>query len=290
MKPIPTRPSFCYITPISYLDAFARRSNRHLVLAHLVDKYPAYANFYKSCSDLGDYVMMDNGAYELHTPYDPDKLIDLAKKCGADAVVLPDYPFKPSSVTIEAAEKYIPLFKAEGFHTFYVPHSKTGDLNDWISGYMWGVSNPDVDIIGMSILSIPNAIPAVNPAYARVTMTAILQSAGIFDYNKHHHYLGLNAGPALEIPSLLRLEALTSADSSGPVWAGICGHAYTTEADSFQFVKKLKSVVDFNIPRTSDAETISRIDHNIRLTESLFSGDVAEETDTPWYAVDLPQE
>lgn len=277
---VPTQPAFCFIAPISYLDLFAVASDRHLVLAHLVDRDERYRQFYKTRSELGDYIMMDNSAYELHEPYSPDKLIHLAKQCGAHAIVLPDYPFQEAEVTIEAAREFAPQFKAAGFHTFFVPQSKKGDLEDWIRAYVWARDNPDIDIIGMSILGIPNALPQVDPAYARVVMTAILQSTGSFAKNKAHHYLGLNAGPGLEIPSLLRMNALTSIDSSGPVWAGIHGHAYSDEYDSLQSVKKLKSVVDFDIPRSKDKATIKRITNNVDMTKALFENtEVAD-----WFA------
>lgn len=277
---VPTQPAFCFITPVSYLDMFAVASDRHLVLAHLVDRDEQYANFYKTRSECGDYIMMDNSAYELHEPYSPDKLISLAKLCGAHAIVLPDYPFQEAEVTINAAREFAPQFKAAGYHTFFVPQSKKGDLEDWIRAYVWAANNPDIDIIGMSILGIPNALPQVDPAYARVVMTAILQSTGSFATNKAHHYLGLNAGPGLEIPSLLRLNALTSIDSSGPVWSAIHGHAYSDEYDSLQSVKKLKSVVDFNIPRSKDKATIQRITNNVNMTKALFENtEVAD-----WFA------
>lgn len=274
-------PQFCIIAPTSYLD-YTKASTTHLVLAHLVDKDKEYAEFYKRRAKVGDYIMMDNSAYELKEPYTPSKLMALARVCGAHAIVLPDYPFQPGKVTIDAAKEFIPQFKAEGFDTFFVPQSMKGDLNDWLDTYIWAASNPDIDIIGMSILGIPNALPNVNFAYARVVMSQMLIGNGIFNFDKHHHYLGLNAGPALEIPSLIRMKALDSIDSSGPVWAGILGHEYTKSSDSYQTVSKLKMPVMFDIARTKDNDTLARIQHNVDLTIELMD---TEHTNTgSWYA------
>lgn len=264
-------PQFCIITPTAYLEQFASQSSMHLVLAHLVDRDEQYTSFYKQMSKRGDFIMMDNSAYELKEPFSPDKLIDLATKCGAHAIVLPDYPFQPAHVTIDAAKEFIPAFKAAGFQTFFVPQSERGDLDDWLQAYMWASENDDIDIIGMSILGIPNAIPNIDPAFARVVMCQMLIDRGLFNFDKHHHHLGLNAGPALEIPSLLRMDALSSIDSSGPVHAGILGHAYTKEADSYQMVKKLKAPVDFAAPKTKDEATLQRIQHNVDMTLDLFN-------------------
>lgn len=274
-------PEFCIITPIAYLK-YAEWSTSHLVLAHLVDESDEYAEFYKQCRDRGEFVMMDNSAYELKEPYSPEKLLKLGQKCGAHAIVLPDYPFQPSAVTVNAAKEFAPIFKDAGILTFFAPQSEKGDLGDWINGYNWAANNPEIDIIGMSILGIPNAMPNIHYAYSRVVMTQKLMDAGYFNPEKHHHYLGLNAGPALEIPSLLKMGALDSIDSSGPVWAGITGHRYNIDTDSLQSVSKIKMPVDFHYPYSKDQETHARIVNNITLTLDLFNPN--NDADKTWYA------
>jgi hypothetical protein len=240
------------------------------VLAHLVDVDPIYTQFYKDRSDAGDFIIMDNGAFELGESYHPDKLIELGHMCGADALVLPDYPFQPYQVTINAAVEYIPQFKEAGFKTFFVPQSEVGDWSGFIESYRWAAENPDVDIIGMSILNIPNALPDIDPAYVRVVATKLLIDLGIFNFNKYHHYLGLNSGPKLEIPSLLKMGALDSCDSSNPVWMAILGHSYTKNADSYLSVKKVKKHVEFDLPNIEDSDTHTRIFRNVMLTVDLF--------------------
>ncbi len=275
-------PDFCIIAPTAYLD-YAQRSASHLVLAHLVDTDEEYTDFYKERQiQDADFIIMDNSAYELKEPYSPDKLLELAGLCGAEAIVLPDYPFQPGQVTIDAANKFIPQFKEHEYKTFFVPQSERGDLDGWIESYIWAADNPDIDIIGMSILGIPNALPNIHYAYARVVMTQMLIDRGIFNFEKHHHYLGLNSGVALEIPSLLKMGALDTVDSSGPIWSALLGHEYTTNADSYQSVKKLTTPVDFSIKRTNDTATHTRISHNLSLTLELF--DDIQSTTNKWYA------
>jgi len=276
------KPSFCYIAPTSLLDV-TTVSKTHLVLAHLVDSADtAYTEFYKQRSKDGDYLIIDNSAYELKEPYSPDKLLDLAGLCGAHAIVLPDYPFKPGHVTIDAARDFIPQFKEAGFDTFFVPQSETDDIEDWIQTYKWAANNPDIDIIGMSILGIPNADTSIDPTFARVVMTKILQERKLFNPAKHHHYLGLNGGPATEIPSLIRMNVLNTIDSSGPIWSAILGHEYTNNSDSLLSTKKPKMPVDFYMSAPKDVATLKRIQHNIQLTEKLFDNTEQEK----WYAED----
>lgn len=260
-------PQFCIITPTSYCEDFASQSSMHLVLAHLVDTDEQYSDFYAGRKE---FKIMDNGAFELGESYSPEMLIDLANECRADAIVLPDYPFKESRVTIRAAEKMIDAVKQAGFKTMYVPQSETGEIEDWIDGYRWGADHADIDIIGMSILGIPNAIPHIHIGYARVVMTQILIEQGYFKFGKYHHYLGLNAGPKLEIPSLINMGALDSCDSSAPVWAGINGHEYSTNTDSLQHVSKIQNHVNFDHYLTKKQSTLETIQHNIDLTLELF--------------------
>lgn len=286
-------PQFCAIAPIQFSKLVGGRK-AHLVLAHLIDADHAvteeqkrqsaeYTKFIQDEAAAGAFVMMDNSAYELKEPYAPEKLMQLATLCGAHAIVLPDYPFCHSSKTIEAAKKFAPIFKAAGFKTFFVPQSQKGDHADWAAAYFWaaaGEGSSLVDIIGISILGVPVAMPEIDPAYARVVMMQRLKDAGYFNPNKHHHFLGLNAGPGLEIPTLLRMGVLDTIDSSGPVWAGIQGHRYNPDSDSLQQVRKLTSPVDFFLPYTKDARTAERIVYNVQLTDELFHvKDVAT-----WYA------
>ena len=275
-------PSFCFIAPTSFLHPLQQYlTSTHLVLGHLVDRDEEYASFYKQRQIAGDFIIMDNSAYELKVPYAPERLIELGYKCGASAIVLPDYPFEPALRTVEAAEEFAPMFHDHGFECMFVPQSRRGDLDDWIWAYEWARDNDDIGIIGYSILGIPNALPHIAPAFARVVMAQMLMSKGIYATDKHSHYLGLNAGPALEIPSLLRMGALDTCDSSGPVWAAVHGHAYTEDADSYQSTRKLITPVDFNMRMPRDAPTVQRIKRNMHMTQSLFT---RVQATTDWYA------
>lgn len=261
------QPQFCIITPIEYLGAYASQSNMHLVLAHLVDQSEEYADFYHNCDE---FKIMDNGAFELGESYPPEDLVRLGEKCRANAIVLPDYPFQHEQKTIQAAVDLIPSVREAGFHTVFCPQSKVGDWEGWVDAYEWGAANPRIDILGMSILAIPNALPHIPPAYARVVATEVLYRQGIFAYDKYHHYLGLNAGPALEIPPLLEMGALDSCDSSNPVWAGICGQMYTKGADSYLPIRKIGKHVDFHYHMVDDPFVHDAIQNNIDLTLDLF--------------------
>ena len=260
------KPEFCIITPTDYLDDYASQSSMHLVLAHLVAEDEDYANFYESRKE---FKIMDNGAFELGESYKPEELINLGRRCGADAIVLPDYPAQPAARTINAALELMDDVKNAGFFTFFAPQSDIDDMEGWIEAYQWASDQDEIDIIGMSILAIPNAIPHIPKPYARVVMTQILIDRGIFADHKYHHYLGLNSGPNLEVPPLITLGALDSCDSSNPVWAGICGNMYSEMHDSYT-TRKIDKHVDFAYPWTENGYVHRAIQNNIDMTLELF--------------------
>lgn len=261
------KPQFCIITPTNYCERYASQSSMHLVLAHLIDHDEEYAAYYAGRKE---YKIMDNGAFELGESYAPDKLIELAHKCKADAIVLPDYPAQDWQRTVDAADRLIPTVVEAGFHTFFCPQSEIGDWAGLEVAYSWAADNNLIDIIGMSILTFPNALPHIPAAYARVVGTDRLIRDERFNFSKYHHYLGLNSGPGLEIPPLIRMGALDSCDSSGPVWQGILGHEYTRNTESYSPVKKIKNEVQFDFPWLQDNEVHRRIQNNINLTLELF--------------------
>lgn len=268
--PTKQNPAFGIITPTAYLRRYATQSTFHLVLAHLVDTDGQYANFYREMSERGDFLIMDNGAFELGESYEPSKLIELGQRIEADAIVLPDYPFQAGSKTVKAAKDLGNQVKDHGFLAMFVPQSEVNDLEDYIITYDWAANTPWIDIIGMSILGIPNALPHIPKSYARVVMAQLLIDRQVFNFNKYHHWLGLNAGPNLEIPALLKMQVLNSCDSSNPVWAGICGQMYTPMADSFLLTRKIDKHVDFNYPMTTSEYVHLAIQTNIDMTLSIF--------------------
>ena len=84
-------------------------------------------------------IIMDNSAFEMYKAgkemYPAEKLIDMGKAINADYIVMPDYPGEDPTNTYEAALKYGPEFKKEGFETFFVPQGRPGSLEDLISSF-----------------------------------------------------------------------------------------------------------------------------------------------------------
>ena len=55
------------ISPTKYLHLIPEDSTFHLLLAHLL-KDDEYAAFYRKRKEQGDFIIIDNGAFEFHKP------------------------------------------------------------------------------------------------------------------------------------------------------------------------------------------------------------------------------
>lgn len=227
---------FCHISPTPYLDLFAAGRSHHLVLAHLIEEDEQYANWYANMPrDENSTVIMDNSAFEMYKQgkpmYESGKLIQMANKVDADYIVMSDYPGEPARKTIEAAIYLAPMFKANGFNTFFVPQAEVGNVQGVLDSFEWAANAFEVDYIGVSILTAPNMFGVekgnnLQRFLSRWKLMQLLEHEGILETirenGKKLHFLGMVDGPN-EINLVARwLSDIDTWDSSAAVWAAMC--------------------------------------------------------------------
>lgn len=261
-----------YIAPTSYLDLIPEDANFHLILAHLL-KDKEYAAFYKAKAERGDMIICDNGAFEFKRSLDADVLMDLIDQSGVNPthVVAPDYPFEPWQVTYESAVKFIEAAEGKPYKLMAVPQSEPGDYKGWLECYRELATLEEVEVIGMSILGIPNAFQGLTGtkdiATNRIFATAYMDQNALVDYSIHHHYLGLGDGPR-ELLVQRALGVMDTNDSSSPFWHGINGIEFDETATGLEG-GKIQLEVDFGIERSEDPAVIERIQKNISWLEDI---------------------
>lgn len=255
---------FCHISPTKYLGDFAALNGAHLILAHLVESDKKYRDFYAKLND-GKYKIMDNSAFEMFKQgremYDSAKLLNMAKACKADCIVMTDYPRQKSIETIVKAKELAPRFKDAGFDTFFCPQSELGDLDDLMFAFEWALNNSDVDVIGVSILACPIALGVDesknaedrNEAYrlqrylSRYTIFQELERRGLLGEAaiKRFHCLGMTDGPN-EVALLAPYHRyIRTWDSSAAIWAGLNGITFDNSPTGL-INGKFEKEVDFN--------------------------------------------
>lgn len=284
---------FCHIAPTSILSDVTKRNKSHLLLAHLVEADLEYREFYKNLNvDDGSAKILDNSIFELFKAglpaYDPSKLIEMGRECKADIIVMSDYPKEHWTKTRDAAIKLIPEFKQAGFGTFYVPQSELGDLEGYLQGVFWAIENPEIDLIGLSILGCPIALGineskhgeegTRNDAYklqrylSRYTIFKHIVSRATETQlellKKKVHCLGLVDGPR-EVELLKEFhEYIYSWDSSSAVWAGIQGKRYD-QSPTGLINGKIESEVDFSLTGITH-DQLESIQYNIDVIDSMI--------------------
>lgn len=232
---------FCHISPTKHLNKYTKTNGAHLILAHLVEQDEEYRNFYATLND-GKYKIMDNSAFEMfklgRPMYESEKLFEMGRMCKADCIVMSDYPKEPAMKTVEAAKKLAPQFKAAGFNTFFCPQSELGEMNDYVNAIEWALKQPNIDLIGISILGAPIACGVNESTFtdgkrsdaykmqrylSRLEVFRQLEKRNLLKKKAVFHCLGMVDGPK-EIDLLREYhEYIFSWDSSAAVWAGING-------------------------------------------------------------------
>jgi hypothetical protein len=258
---------FCHIAPKAYADYAAKRSSIHLTLAHLVEEHGA--DYCKTFQD-GKDIILDNSAFEMYKAgrpmYPSDKLLTMAEQMNAKYIVMSDYPGEPGQKTIDAAKELGPIFKDAGYKTFFVPQSKVGDLEDYIDTFTWARDQDWIDLIGMSILGIPNAYGVergnkLQRYLSRFWMMRELEQRRLLNtvgYNRLH-FLGMTDGPN-EIDLCHTYQVLINSwDTSAAVWAGMNDIEFDSSPTGL-INGKFEEEVDFSIETMYNN---SQVDRNV---------------------------
>ena len=275
--------NFCHIAPIPHLDLVSG-APVHLALAHLVETSDKYTSFYNNeKQEYGSTIILDNSAFEMYKQgremYDPVQLLVMAKRIGADYVVMPDYPNEKGSKTINSAEVIAPMLKDKGFGTFFCPQSRIGDPEDLFASFNWAAQSDLVDYIGVSILSIPNAygVESGNKLQRFVSRFMFMQDlyrSGILDLarsnGKKIHMLGMLDGPN-EIRLMEQFGPyIDTWDSSAAMWLGLHANRMFDDSPTGIFNGKYEEEVDFNF-RTTSKEALLSAQSNKETIDELMA-------------------
>lgn len=264
--------NFCHIMTTKLIPELSSFNKIHLVLAHLVERDELYREYYKN---IEDPIIMDNSAFEMFKEgkpmYPSEKLIELGKMINAQYIVLSDYPNEKSDRTIEKSQELIPVFKKEGFKTFFVPQSRKNDLEDYINCWEYALNNQNIDLIGNSIIGAPNAFGVesgnkLQRFLSRWRIFNILKERSILKstHLKKIHMLGMVDGPR-EIELVKDFHPfIYSWDSSAAIWAGI--HNIRFDNSPTGLVDgKFEKPVDFNSLADNNSDILFNIEFIRRL-------------------------
>lgn len=119
------------IAPPFLLDAVIDEGeNYHVVSTNAVLSDGRYSKFYWQRSFDGDFVILNNDAWERGKAASIGRIIEAALLIDPKEIVLPDYPLSAER-TVELAQRSLPQFVNAGFRDFMaVPHGNS--LDEWL--------------------------------------------------------------------------------------------------------------------------------------------------------------
>jgi hypothetical protein len=241
----------CLITPTKGLTKYATQSSDiHLCLVQEILKDKEYAAFYRTMSDLGQYIIMDNGTFEQGHPCETDEILKAMEIVKARCVVTPDFPNEPWEITREACHAFAEKIPAQ-YELMVVPQTRVGCVEEYFSA-LWEMlmesatlrSLPQVKYVAVSILSAPNAVrhivgsdePEICRNFVMMELQKWLKTHDVF--SRRIHCLGLGS----RIDLIQYYWSAYSLDTSSPVWHGWNGIGYTS---GLLLQGKIKKSVDF---------------------------------------------
>ena len=264
------------ISPVSYLHLIPQESKFHLLLAHLLHS-EEYCDFYRKRKEQGDYIIIDNGAFELGVPLLPKDIYNLINHSGIvpDVVVAPDYPGEQWQKTVKSAYQF-----SQEFHNYFpkttklmvVPQSEKGDWQGWLACYKALSQIDHVEFIGMSILGVPKAFCSLTGTnditYNRTIASLYLRNHAdeYLTHGKKHHFLGCS--DPRELLTMQMVGLAYSNDSSTAIWHGHVGVEFDNTAGGLKD-GKTKIPVDFFTKPNPEAE--KTIIHNIKWLQNLLA-------------------
>lgn len=204
------------IVPIPLLKRYGRLTKYHLVLSYLVRESEEYADFYKKCSEKGDYIIIDTSVIELGKPLTIQEQLPIAERVGASEVMCADYPMDKDRTLEATANNLSKIPKDFPYKIFAVPQGK--DFAELVECYKEIIKFERINTIGFSFTM---NVFWKNPV-DRFAFTEYLVKSELLDKSKEYHLLGTGFDAA-EISLQSRFKWIRGVDSRIAIIQGLDG-------------------------------------------------------------------
>ena len=263
-----------FISPTSLIGQYGNQGDFHLALAHLIGPVDQPPNQYEqTLIDSKLPIYLDNGLFENHQSVPVDELIKKAIRLDAQYVFAPDvlYNREQTEKNIQLAHDTLALLKQQfpQCQTKLAAVVQADNPNDYINSYLKMAQDDRIDLIGLSILSIPKSFSILTEADdIAVNRIRCLKALSDLPIKKDSHLLGL--GSSYKDVDFARERCLwvVSHDSSSAIWNGIW-HKKIDLLTFDVYGGKIEVPVDFNFDRPLTNEQNKIIQHNIDVVKKI---------------------
>jgi hypothetical protein len=227
------------------MEKWATRSRVHLVLAHLLQDNPEYWNFYATRINIGETVILDNGAYEKGMALDSDEYGMLISAFHPTVAVLPDLLMQRAQLTVSASLRFLDRWGQLPVEWMFVPQSTPDDLPNWYAALNTTLADMRVGHL-ITWCGLPRALHT-HFGGVRVRVAAVIKT--LYPSLKLHA-LGMGNASIAEYNDLKPL--CESIDSSCAVWRGWNGYRLDDAWPDFAFDINAKDlgndkVIEYNL-------------------------------------------
>jgi len=264
-----------FIAPTSLIPQYGNKGDFHLALAHLIGPIDEAPNEYEQAIiDSGLPIVLDNGLFENKVSIPVRELMEKAVHLNATHVFAPDVLFdrEGTEANIEEAYEILEEIKADfpECQTKLAAVVQANNADDFLASYLAITDDSRIDLIGLSILSVPESFKEISGT-DDITINRIicLKRLNKLPVHKNSHLLGL--GGSYEDVAFANENCpwVVSHDSSSAVWNGVQGKQIDKTSLKVDG-GKTKVHVDFAFAEQLTEEQIKNVEHNIEVVRSII--------------------
>lgn len=254
---------FSFISPTQFIKEFQSQGDFILALSHLIDDNEEN-EYEKAIKKTNLPILLDNGAFEKGYPEGIDSLIRKSKRINAAKFFAPDHLYN-SKATKNSVKITLDILKTlkvrDSFQLGAVVQAD--NPKDWIDQYIDFTNNPEIDFIGLSILSIPKSWKK-SISESRIECFKELIKLNIT--HKPCHMLGLGENYEDIKFAIKNCPWIKSNDSSSCFMTGL--HNVKYNDDLTIPGGKIEEKMNFSLEKITEKQK-ENIQYNINLVKSL---------------------
>ena len=160
------------ICPVAQLERFATLSDFHLILPHLVEKYPKYTEFYRDRIDKGDHVLLDNSIFEYGVSYDYKKMIDIACRLNVSEMSAPEV-LRDRIASRILRDEFLNYYSKSDCKIPVIAVAQGHDVFEVIDSYFELLEIKEIPYLGLPF-DIDEQIPGVSEHVHSLTLRRVL--------------------------------------------------------------------------------------------------------------------